>query len=90
MTEENKYEVLKSLPPYGPMYIPISEDGINDYSEGLVVRLFKSDNTSWVANFKVGWTNFNHVRSFKNSELIIIIAGGTCYLMNKNQKILTV
>jgi len=64
------------------MYIPISENGIKDYSEGFVVKFFKSDNTEWVANFQVGWTDFNYVHTFDKSEFIIIVAGGTCYIMN--------
>lgn len=68
------------------MYTPISEDGISDYSEGFVVKFFASDNTDWVANFKLGWTNFNHVHSLNDSELIVIIAGGACYIMHPNEQ----
>ena len=68
------------------MYIPVSENGIKGYSEGFVVKFFKSDKTEWVANFQVGWTDFNHVRSFKETDLIMVIAGGTCYLMHPDEQ----
>ena len=86
MKKEKKYEILKSLPPYGPMYTSISEDGTENYSEGYVLKFFKSDNTEWVANFKTGWTDFYYVHSFDNNEFILVISGGTCYIMHPNEK----
>jgi len=77
-----KYEILKSLPAYGPMYIPITENGESYSSEGFVVRFFKSDGTNWVANFKEGWTELNAVYEFEEQDNLLVIAGGTCYIMN--------
>nr|WP_315142720.1 hypothetical protein [uncultured Flavobacterium sp.] len=82
MKENKRYEILQSLPAYGPMYISISENDETFYSEGLAVRFFKSDGTDWVANFKLGWTGLNAVYEFTNQPNILVIAGGTCYLMN--------
>lgn len=82
MSKELKYEILKSLPAYGPMYIPITESGESYSSEGFVVRFFKSDGTNWVANFKEGWTELNAVYEFDHQNNLLVIAGGTCYIMN--------
>ena len=81
MTESEKYEILSSLPAYGPMYIPISESGEVFYSEGFPVRFFKSDGTTWVANFKIGWTDLKYVYKLLRSSNLLVIAGGICYLM---------
>ena len=42
-----RYEQLKSLPTYGPMYIPVSGNDEPFYSEGLVIRFFRTDGTDW-------------------------------------------
>jgi hypothetical protein len=62
--QDKRYEILDGLPSYGPIYISISQDGIPFYSEGFVVRFYKSDGTNWVANFKPGWTNSSGVYEF--------------------------
>ncbi|WP_158977398.1 hypothetical protein [Cellulophaga sp. L1A9] len=85
MKKEPKYEILKSLPPYGPMYVTVSDDGMESYSEGYVVKFFKSDSTEWIANFKTGWSDFNCVHSFENTDLIVVISSGTCYLMHPDE-----
>ena len=54
MSEVKQYELLESLPAYGPMYIPISETGEPFYSEGVAVRFYKKDGTAWVGNFATG------------------------------------
>lgn len=82
MEKGRRYEILESLPTYGPMYIPVAENDEPYYSEGFVVKFFKSDGTEWVANFKPGCTGFNAVYEFGIEDNILIIAGGTCYLMN--------
>lgn len=64
------------------MYIPVTENSENYSSEGFVVRFFKSDGTNWVANFKEGWTELNAVYEFDQQRNILVIAGGTCYIMN--------
>ena len=51
---KKQYEILPSLPPYGPIYTPITPDDTrssNPYSEGFVIRFFTSSGESWVANF---------------------------------------
>jgi hypothetical protein len=54
----NRYEILNSLPVYGPMYVPVTENGKPYYSEGFPVRFFKKDGSEWGANFEPGMTTF--------------------------------
>lgn len=62
------------------MYIPISEDGIPFYSEGYVVRFYKSDGTSWVANFKIDWTNFSGIYDFPEFEKLSFLLSDNAIL----------
>ena len=80
-----RYEILKSLPAYGPMYIPVSESGELNYSEGFPVRFYKSDGTNWVANFKTGWTELAEVFELKDTFNLLVIAYGQCYIMNPEE-----
>ncbi|NID09537.1 hypothetical protein [Fibrivirga algicola] len=85
--EEKRYEVLKGLPAYGPMYIPVTQveqPFISPFSEGLVIRFFKSDGNTWVANFNLGWTDFSEVFDFPATDITVVIAGGSGYVMNRN------
>ncbi len=81
MQIQKQYEILEGLPPYGPMYIPISESGKAFYNEGFVVRFFKKDGSNWVANFKTGWTDFNDVFELSGTNKIVVIANGQGYIM---------
>src|SRR6478736_3638893 len=84
MPAKKRYEILNSLPSFGPMYVPVTENGELFYSEGFAVQFYKSDGTSWVANFKLGWTEFKAIYELENQNLVVI-AGGACYLMNPDQ-----
>jgi hypothetical protein len=68
------------------MYVPVAEKDEPYYSEGFVVRFFKTDGTEWVANFKPGWTGLNAVYEFEQKLEILVIAGGTCYFMNPDEE----
>jgi hypothetical protein len=84
--QNNRYDILDGLPAYGPMYVPISEDGIPFYSQGYVVRFYKSDGTSWVANFKAGWTNLSGIYDFPEFKRTIVFAFGQCYIMADDEQ----
>jgi len=81
--EKPKYEILDSLPAYGPMYIPISLNGKPFYHEGFVVKFFKNDGSYWVGNFDTGWSNLNQVIELQGN-LLFVLAGGIGYLINPN------
>lgn len=75
-------EKLDHLPTYGPMYVPVTEDGKDFFSEGYVVRFFKKDGTDWVANFEPGWTDLYKVYSCEDLNRVVVIAGGLVYIMS--------
>jgi hypothetical protein len=85
MQQQKHFEILEGLPTYGPMYIPVSEDGEQFYNEGFVVRFFKSDGTNWVGNFKTGATDFSTAFELTNSDKIVVIAKGQGYIMTPEQ-----
>ncbi len=67
------------------MYIPVTENDEPFYSEGFAVRFYKTDGTQWVANFQPGWTDFKTIIELADTTDLLIIAFGTCYLMNPDQ-----
>lgn len=81
MQIQKKYEILDGLPPYGPMYIPISKSAEKFYNEGFVVRFFRNDGSNWVGNFKTGWTKYSDVFELPNTDKIIVIAYGQGYII---------
>lgn len=87
MNTSKQFEILNGLPGTGPMYFRIPDIENTVYSEGFVVRFFKSDGTNWVANFQSGWTNFNKVCDFPENETVIVIAGGNGYVMSPEENI---
>ncbi len=86
MQTAKRYECLKGLPPYGPMYVSISENDEQLFSEGFVVRFTKSDGTNWVANFKIGWSNFSTIFELPSAGKIVVIANGQGYVMCADQQ----
>lgn len=86
MTTEKQYKLLDALPAYGPMYVAVTHTDEPFYSEGLVVRFYKSDKTEWVANFQHGWTNFSKVFDFPECKTVIVVAGGQGYCMSPDSE----
>ena len=64
------------------MYISIPENGYTKFSEGLPIKFYKEDGTYWVGNFELGYSNLKFASNFINSNNIIIIACGICYVIN--------
>jgi hypothetical protein len=89
MQIQKKYEILEGLPAYGPMYIPISADGEVFSYEGFVVRFYKKDGTSWVGNFKNGWTKYSKVFELPISDNLVVIANGQGYVIEPESQKLT-
>ena len=69
------------------MYVPVGPGYENPYSEGFVVRFFRSDGTSWVGNFANGWTNFSFIEGFQETDLVIVLAKGQGYIMSSESSI---
>jgi len=87
MNEKMQYEKLDGLPPYGPMYISVTENDEPYFSEGYVVRFFKSDGSSWVANFRPGWTNYYNIFDYPELKTVVVFAGGQGYIMSPDKEI---
>ena len=82
MCISDRYEILDDLPPYGPMYISITDNADEPFvSEGYVIRFYKKDGSDWVANFRPGWTDCSFVKDYPDSDNIIVIANGMGYIV---------
>lgn len=79
------FKILKGLPSYGEMYISIPENGYSEFSEGLAIKFIKKDNTEWIGNFETGSSSLKFATKLKNSENLLIIACGNCYIMNSEE-----
>ncbi|MGV3632277.1 MAG: hypothetical protein ACO1O6_13795 [Bacteroidota bacterium] len=85
LTRKKRYEILKTLPTYGMMYTSVTENNEPFYSEGFVIRMFKTDTSEWIANFQPGWTNLYKVYEFEDTPDLLVIAGGTCYFIDPDE-----
>lgn len=63
------------------MYVPITESGAPFYHEGFVVRFFPVNAEPWVGNFHGGIGTVYTVFDFPEHDKMLVIAGGTAYLM---------
>ena len=64
------------------MYVPVSDNGRQFYSQGFVVRFFKSDGNDWVANFELGLGGLSGVYDLPDKQdTVAVFANGTCYFM---------
>lgn len=68
------------------MPVAITESGMPYYSAGFPVRFYRSDGTDWVGNFAPGWTKFNAVYELYNTNHLLVIAGGSCYIMDPDKE----
>ncbi len=80
-----QYEILEALPTYGEMAIPITYSSDLFISEGYVVKFFRNDGTEWIANFELGCTNTSKVVSIKDSDIVVVVAGGQSYIIDPNR-----
>ena len=79
-----RYEILDGLPTYGDMAVPIVSDSEVFVSEGYVVKFYKDNGSTWIANFPQGLGSLSFVKSIPNNNSILVVAGGDGYLMNPN------
>jgi len=79
-----RYEILDGLPAYGEMAIPIVDEDEVFVSEGYVVKFYKDDGSTWIANFPQGLGSLSFVKEIPNNNSILVVAGGDGYLMNPN------
>ena len=78
----NQFEILAGLPPYGPMPLPFPPGNSRAHTEGLVVRFRPNDADAWVGNFQRGETWLDIVLAHPDKRQILVIAGGTGYVID--------
>lgn len=75
------WEVLDGLPAYGATAVPFSATGQGRHREGLVVS-FKASATDWVGNFQRGLTPHDQVLQHPDGRHVLVVAGGTAYVVD--------
>ncbi len=78
----SQFEILAGLPPYGPMPLPFSPGNSWAHAEGLVIRFRPNDADAWVGNFQRGETWLDTVLAHPDKRQILVIAGGTGYVID--------
>lgn len=74
-------EILPHLPPYGPLPKLFRPGGQGRYQEGLVVE-FRLGAEQWIGNFLRGVSRLDLILPHPDGHSILIIAGGTGYVLN--------
>lgn len=77
---------MLGLPPYGPPARPFPPDSRAIFSEGLVVRFFRTDGTSWSGNFNRGFTNYSDVQMHPDGRQVIVVSCGDGYLIDPDDE----
>jgi hypothetical protein len=84
-----EWEVLDGLPVYGAPAVPFSATGLGTHREGLVVR-FKASGSDWVGNFQRGGTSCDQVRQHPDGQHVLVVAGGTAYVVDPDTQALVI
>lgn len=83
----DRFEVLRGLPPYGPLAESLA--GPHDrrtYREGFVVRFTSSRGECWTGNFQPGNGSLNSAIEHPNGRQVIVISGGQGYVVAPNDR----
>ena len=81
-----KFEILPGLPATGLMHENFSASGTGKHSEGIVVRFFSNDNSSWVGNFQPGLGGATSVINHPDGLNLIVFAEGQAYVIDPSTK----
>lgn len=85
MATSLNWDILDGLPRYGLPADAFSATGLGKHREGLVVRLHGSGG-SWVGNFQRGLSGFDHVVEHPNGRNVLVVAGGTAYVLDPESR----
>jgi hypothetical protein len=80
----NQITILPGMPPYGPM--PIYFGNGSSAREGLVVQFGYGDERSWTGNFERGRSDCNQAVVFPDTDVAIVVASGTGYIIDIGSK----
>jgi len=77
-----RFEILPSLPVYGPLAEPFTATGQGSHREGFVVRFTTNRGENWVGNFQPGLSGFCEVFQHPNQREVIVVSGGQGYVVD--------
>lgn len=79
--DEFEFEVLTGLPATGKTAIAFPPGSLG-FSEGLVVGVRCESSETWIGNFSNGETDHSAVYKHPDGKRLIVIAGGSDYLVD--------
>lgn len=74
------YEILKGFPQSDEKIVTFGDQP--SHSEGIVIRFFKSDKTTWIGNFNPGHTELTQIERLKNKNEALVIVCGNGYIID--------
>jgi hypothetical protein len=78
-----RWEILPGLPGEGPLPKPFHLGHPTPWAEGLVVRFFAADGSSWIGNFqRSSYLRPTEVILWQEANVIVVIAAGALYLID--------
>jgi len=81
-----RFEILPSLPPYGPMAVSFTENGAREHREGLVVRFYPDQSDPWIGNFLGGTAECTVVLDHPNGCDVLIVAKGDACIIDPEHR----
>jgi len=87
MTTKTAFEILSGFPQSNEEVLHFG--GQEHFSEGYLVRFWLPAGTSWVGNFKRGYTELTGVFTLSGSAELLVFAAGSGYLVNLENKSVT-
>lgn len=83
-----RHRILPGLPATGPWPEQFSVSGRGTHREGFVVEFHPGSTRSWIGNFERGGTDFDTVLLHPDGVSLVVIAGGTGYVIDPDQRLL--
>lgn len=82
---EVDFEILAGLPASGPVAVAFPASNLG-FSEGLVIRVRPTSTQAWTGNFQCGENDHTAVYIHPDGKRLIVIAGGSDYLVDPHTK----
>jgi hypothetical protein len=82
------WRILPGLPGVGPLPKQYSATGQGKHSEGLVVEFAPEQGARWIGNFQAGLSNASGVYPEPGTRNLIVLAGGTAYVLDPQTRAL--
>jgi hypothetical protein len=82
-----RFEVLKGLPPYGPIALPFPEAWAG-HSEGLVIRFEPDAGEAWVGNFRRGSKGCEGALLHPNGREVVVVSRGQFFVVDPESHLL--